>query len=221
MPPRVWYQRGIRLIGRTAVECTRDALAHRIGVDVASVAACMGLNELLILDPFAGSCNTLFWILRHLPKSKGIAFESDPNVFELTRQNLAVLGHTIELLLGDYFSLVKQPRPPNDRGIVAFVAPPWGRALDEVHGLDLCNTLPPISAVIEHIAEQFPKTRLLFAIQVYEKVSPASTAEIQKLLDWTELHIYDINEKGRNHGILLGAKAWIPHRLRSMVQAEQ
>ena len=25
MPPREWYGRGIRLLGRTAVECTRDA----------------------------------------------------------------------------------------------------------------------------------------------------------------------------------------------------
>lgn len=39
MPPREWYGQGIRLLGPTAVECTRDALADRIGHDVASVAA--------------------------------------------------------------------------------------------------------------------------------------------------------------------------------------
>src|ERR1700758_4428504 len=38
MPPREWYGCGIRLLGRTAVECTRDALGDRIGRDVASVA---------------------------------------------------------------------------------------------------------------------------------------------------------------------------------------
>ena len=26
MPPREWYHHGIRLLGRTVVECTRDAL---------------------------------------------------------------------------------------------------------------------------------------------------------------------------------------------------
>jgi hypothetical protein len=34
--------------------------------------------------------------------------------------------------------------------------------------------------------------------------------EVQTRLDWTELRIYDINEKGRNHGILLGTKGWAP-----------
>src|SRR4030095_16171357 len=36
--PADWYGRGVRLLGRTAVECTRDALADAIGKDVARVA---------------------------------------------------------------------------------------------------------------------------------------------------------------------------------------
>ncbi len=39
MTPAQWYARGVRLLGRTAVECTRDAVADRIGQDVATVAA--------------------------------------------------------------------------------------------------------------------------------------------------------------------------------------
>ena len=99
---------------------------------------------------------------------------------------------------------------PEDRGIVAFVAPPWGTALDEVQGLDLGRTKPPISEVIEQIARQFPKQNILFATQIYEKVSAPSLTQFQTRLDWTELRIYDINEKGRNHGILLGTKGWAP-----------
>ena len=38
-----------------------------------------------------------------------------------------------------------------DRGIVTFVAPPWGTALDEVRGLDLSRTTPPISEVIDKL----------------------------------------------------------------------
>jgi len=38
MTPEEWYRHGIRLLGRTAVECTRDALGERVGLDVASVA---------------------------------------------------------------------------------------------------------------------------------------------------------------------------------------
>jgi hypothetical protein len=29
---------------------------------------------------------------------------------------------------------------------------------------------------------------------------------------WTELHIYDINERGRNHGVFLGSEGWAPTR---------
>jgi hypothetical protein len=49
---------------------------------------------------------------------------------------------------------------------------------------------------------------MVFAIQVYERVSAPSLNQIRTRLDWTELRIYDINEKGRNHGILLGTKGW-------------
>lgn len=210
MPPREWYRHGIRLLGRTAVECTRDALGDRIGLDVASVAVRMPSNQLVVIDPFAGSCNTLFWILRHLPNSQGLAFESDPQVFELTQRNLTALDLRIELVHGDYLRLPDERRVPEDRGIVAFVAPPWGTALDEVQGLDLRRTTPPISEVIDQIAHQFAKHNILFATQVYEKVSAPSLTQLQTRLNWTELLIYDINEKGRNHGILLGTKGWAP-----------
>ena len=212
MPPREWYGCGIRLLGRTAVECTRDALGDRIGRDVASVAACMPSNQFVVIDPFAGSCNTLFWILRHLPDSGGIGFESDPQVFELTNRNLAALGQRIEAVLGDYARLLERYRFSEDRGIVAFVAPPWGTALDEVRGLDLNRTTPPISEVIEQVVRGFSHHKMLFAVQVYEKVSASSLNEIRTRLDWTELRIYDINERGRNHGVLLGSRGWKPPR---------
>jgi precorrin-6B methylase 2 len=210
MPPREWYRRGIRVLGRTAVECTRDELGRRIGLDVASITARMASDRFAAIDAFAGSCNTLFWILRHLPNSEGIAFESDPQVFELTRRNLEALGQRIELIQGDYVKLLDQRRVPEDQGIVVFVAPPWGTALDEVHGLDLRRTIPPISEVIERFARQFSNHNLLFVTQVYENVTAPSLTQLQTRFDWTELRLHDINEKGRNHGVLLGTKGWAP-----------
>lgn len=213
MRPREWYARGIRLLGRTAVECTRDVLGDGIGLDVASVARLLpSTRQWLVIDPFAGSCNTLFWILRHLPKSEGIAFESDRQVFELTHRNLAALGQRIELVHGEYERLLGERSAPEDQGIVAFVAPPWGTALDEVEGLDLRLTTPPIGEVIERIARQFPRHELLFATQLYEKVRASSLTQIRAQFDWSELHIYDFDEKGRNHGILLGTKFWAPRQ---------
>ena len=210
MRPREWYSRGIRLLGRTTVECTRDALGKRIALNVASVAARMQSNEFVVVDAFSGSCNTLFWILRHLPNSQGIAFESDPQVFELAHRNLVALDERIELLHGDYVRLLEEHRVPEDRGIVAFIAPPWGTALDEVQGLDLRRTTPPISQIIEQAVDRFPKHKMLFTTQVYEKVCATSLTQVQARFDWSELRIYDINEKGRNHGLVLGTKGWAP-----------
>ena len=44
MPPTEWYQRGVRLLARTTVECVRDALADLIGTDVARVLAAIGFD---------------------------------------------------------------------------------------------------------------------------------------------------------------------------------
>jgi hypothetical protein len=206
MKPREWYDCGIRLLRRTAVECTRDALADRIGRDVASVARGMPSDHLVVIDPFAGSCNTLFWILRHLPNSEGIAFESDPQVFELTHRNLTMLAQRIELLRGDYAGHLAKCHVPEDRAIIAFIAPPWGTALDEQEGLDLYRTTPPASEIIEALVRRFSNYKMLFAMQVYEKVSAPSLNQIRTILNWSKLRIYDLNEKGRNHGILLGTK---------------
>jgi hypothetical protein len=38
LKPAEWYGRGVRLLGRTAVECTRDVFADLIASDLAAVA---------------------------------------------------------------------------------------------------------------------------------------------------------------------------------------
>ena len=210
MPPRDWYNRGIRLLGRTAVECTRDSLGDLIGRDIASIAVKLPTESFVVVDPFAGSCNTLYWILRHLPNSRGVAFELDKQVFDLTRRNVAGLDQKIELIHGNYERLLEDRDIPRDDGIVVFVAPPWGTALDEIQGLDLRHTIPPITQVIDRVAQRYRDHRILFATQIYEKVNPASLTELQDMLQWTEIRLYSLNEAGRNHGILFGAKGWAP-----------
>ena len=204
MPPKEWYGRGVRLLGRTAVECTRDALADLIGRDVARRRPLS--TRYVVIDPFAGSCNTLYWILRHVPNSEGMAFELDPQAFELSSRNIAQLDRKIDLTQGDYEALLADRQVERDASIIVFVAPPWGTALDEATGLDLSATQPPITHIVEWFGRTFADHAILFAIQVYEKVSPGSLVKVQGLLDWSELCIYDINASGRNHGILLGAR---------------
>lgn len=211
LKPAEWYARGIRLLGRTAVECTRDVLADRIGRDIAGAMASLPEGtSVTVVDPFAGSCNTLYWILRHVPSSEGLAFEFDPRVFEATKRNTSGLDRRIALRHGDFLANLASLDLPTGQALVVFVAPPWGRALDEVRGLDLRRTEPPITVIIERIVDRWPDRRLLFATQVYEKIEPASLAELQGIFDWSQLNVYAFNEAGRNHGILLGSKGWTP-----------
>jgi hypothetical protein len=211
MPPAEWHASGVRLLGRTAVECTRDVLADRIGRDIAGVAALLAKDtRFTAIDPFAGSCNTLYWILRHLPSADGLAFEFDPQVFDLTRRNISGLDCRIQLRRGDFLADLDGLDLPEGRALVVFVAPPWGTALDEAKGLDLSRTEPPITGIIKRICRRYSDRKIVFATQVYEKVDPASLAEAARSLEWSELRVYDFNVEGRNHGVLLGTHGWSP-----------
>jgi hypothetical protein len=211
LKPAEWYGRGVRLLGRTAVECTRDVLADRMSHDIAVLTASLPKGTpVTVVDPFAGSCNTLYWILCHVPSSEGLAFEFDPKVFELTHRNISGLDHRIALRHGDFLADLASLDLPTGHALVVFVAPPWGTALDEAKGLDLRRTEPPITGIVERIARRYPDRQLLFAIQIFEKVEPASLAELERTLDWSQLNAYGFNVAGRNHGLLLGTKGWTP-----------
>src|SRR6202022_2172597 len=62
MRPDDWHAKGARLLGRTAVECTRDRLGDAIGKDVAAIVATRPPSAPAVgVHPFAGSVNTLYW----------------------------------------------------------------------------------------------------------------------------------------------------------------
>ena len=209
--PDEWHARGVRLLGRTAVELTRDRLAERIGRDIA--AAMHGLTRgtgALVIDLFAGSGNTLFWIVQQIAGARGVGFEFDDRVAALTARNLEIVGAPIAFRHCDYRGGLADLADCREGAIVLFVAPPWGKALDEAKGLDLASTEPPIGEIVDRVSAIFAGRKLLFAIQVYERVEPVSLAELQRRLDWSHLHVYDFNVPGRNHGILLGTGGWRP-----------
>ena len=208
MRPTQWYAKGIRLMGRTAVECTRDDLGSAIGQDVATIAR--GAVNTLVVDPFAGSGNTLYWLLHNLPGARGLGFELDVGVFELTRNNFAVLDLPIEILNADYLSGLARLRAMSGSLLVVFIAPPWGNALDPVSGLDLRMTQPPIPEIVDQLLRRFDQCRLLCAIQIYETIKPESLAELESRFEWRALRMYGLNAPGRNHGVLLGTSGWRP-----------
>lgn len=210
MPPSEWYGRGIRLLGRTAVECTRDRLAAAISEDVASVAGTApGRAGTYVLDPFVGSGNTLYWLLRRLAGSRGMGFELDPVISQVTRRNLAILGLPITVVNQDYRTGLADLPIATSELLVAFIAPPWGDALTPGSGLDLRRTSPPVADVVDKLVQQFPKHQLLCAIQTYATVNASSLTELASRFDWSARKTYNLNEAGENHGVLLGARGWI------------
>jgi hypothetical protein len=110
LTPTAWYARGVRILGRTAVECTRDRLGDLIGRDIAAIAlTAPDINASVVIDPFAGSANTLHWIRRHLPGSRAVGFELDEAVHEASRRNLSILSLDLELLQVDYGTGLRGP----------------------------------------------------------------------------------------------------------------
>jgi hypothetical protein len=210
--PAEWHARGARVRGRTAVECTRDALADLIGRDVAATAAASPAGGCVVVDPFAGSANTLHWIARHLRPRRAVGFELDPGVFEVTDANLAALHLDVEIELEHvgHEAGLRALRVGDDELLVAFLAPPWGDALDELEGLDLTRTTPPVPDVVDLVAATFPGRDVLLAVQVYENVVGRSLAALASRCRWSALRIYDLDAPGENHGLFLGTLGWAP-----------
>ena len=208
--PADWYGRGIRILGRTAVECTRDQLADNIGRDISSVAKSAPASGALVLDPFTGSGNTLYWMLRHLPGAHGLGLEQDPVVFQLTSRNLAILNLSIEVSNRDYRTGLSNLTVAQDQLLIAFIAPPWGDALNKSTGLDLRRTTPPIAEIVDFLISIAGKNPLLCAIQVYETLDPASVAELIPRFSWSAKRIYGLSAPGQNHGIFMGTRGWVP-----------
>jgi hypothetical protein len=207
LKPDEWYARGIRLLARTAVECTRDRLADLIGRDVAAVAGASATSGSVVVDPFAGSGNTLYWIKLHVSGRRGVGFELDRGVFELSHRNLAIAGSDLMLRRDRYEAGLAAVSIPEDQLVIVFVAPPWGDALSP-EGLDLDRTEPPVAGIVDLIARTFPRHKALVAVQVHEMVVPHSLTDLSSHLDWSLLKTYDIDAPGKNHGLLLGTFGW-------------
>jgi hypothetical protein len=211
MKPTEWYGRGIRLLARTTLEAVSDQLGGMIGRDMARVVATAPSGcKVGVVDPFAGSCNGLYSILRYLPNARGIGFEVDKAVYELTKRNIAALNADIQLLDGDYKSLLATHRFSADHCIVAFLAPPWCDALSTETGLDLSRTKPPIIDIVADFERVYAEQPILYVTQVHEHTEPNALRAVESKFDWSQLLVYDVNVPGRQHGVLLGTRRWRP-----------
>jgi len=121
-----------------------------------------------------------------------------------------VLELPLNVLNTDYELGLTQISVSDDRLLVAFIAPPWGRALSSESGLDLRLTEPPVGGIVDVLVREFPRCRLLCAVQVHERLEQASLADLASRFDWSTLEIYRLNRAGESHGILLGTTRWAP-----------
>jgi hypothetical protein len=207
LPPKAWYERGVRILARTCLEAVKDPLGNRIGQDIAEVVQPMvGGRAIGVVDPFVGSGNGLYAILRHLPGAKGIGFEVEAAVFELTARNLAQLEAPIELVHGSYKDLVRAHRHPGDHLIVVFLAPPWADALQPDTGLHLDRTKPPILEIVGNFEQVYGAQPIVYATEVHEVNEPKALKAVEAAFDWSDLRIYDVNVPGLQHGVLLGTR---------------
>ena len=169
---------------------SKDPLGNKIGEDIAEVVARVSDKRPIgVIDPFAGSCNGLYAILRHLPGAKGIGFEVEPVVFDLTKRNIAQINAPIELVQGSYKDLVAVRKHPADHRLVVFLAPPWGDALQPITGLHLDRTKPPILEIVRDFEQVYGSQPVLYVTEVYEVNESTSFKAVEAAFDWTDLRI--------------------------------
>jgi hypothetical protein len=90
LKPHEWYAGGVRILGRTAVECTPDRLADLIGRDVAAVARAAPAALPMVVDCPPGRATRLPRIQRHTGARRAIGFELDDVAFELAGKTVRI-----------------------------------------------------------------------------------------------------------------------------------
>jgi hypothetical protein len=156
--------RGLRLLGRTTIECSVDdhctAFADAFAVRLDDE---LGMAPGFVADLFCGSGN-FGW---HLGKRLGLpvfAAELDPCVYAATRHNFQVMGITVNLSHIGYHELLDRLPAPSP-GDIYVVAPPWGDAFTE-RGLVLEATSPPVPEILAAIQSARVGTACLIVVQV-------------------------------------------------------
>ncbi|MYW05760.1 hypothetical protein [Streptomyces sp. SID3343] len=198
--------KGIRLLGRTTIECCVDAHATAVAQAVAEVQAGLPpVEDAMIVDLFCGSGN----FGHHLGERLGYpvyASELDPVVHAATRNNLDRIGSTIDLHLADYRDLIARLPPIGPHDTYA-IEPPWGSAFT-ADGLDLTRTTPPVPEILADIRRARAGHPCLVAIKTNDKIAHDSletsfhdathvrTVPAHRTLPWganMEVHVYRLD----------------------------
>lgn len=167
--------RGLRILGRTAVECTKDPHPAAVADAVAAIEATAPAADggAMVVDLFCGSGNFGHQLGRRLGRPVH-ASELDPIVHETSRHNLDRVGSAVDLRLTDYRDLLGTLPPRGERDVY-IVEPPWGPALTP-DGLDLTRTSPPVPEIVEDIRGSRDRVPCLVVIETGDRVVHDSLA---------------------------------------------
>ncbi|WP_405163200.1 hypothetical protein OG203_44235 [Nocardia sp. NBC_01499] len=158
---------GLRILGRTAIECSVDAYAIAVANWLAASEFAPPADA-FVADLFCGSGNIGY----HLGDRLDIpvhAAELDPLVFDHTRHNFSVMDIGVNLQLLDYRDLLSKlgASSPTD---IYVVEPPWGPAFT-ADGLNLATTAPPVPEILADIAASRRGVPCLIVIKTNDQIA--------------------------------------------------
>jgi hypothetical protein len=179
--PLDYFPLGIRLMGRTAVECCIDERAQFLAEEAYRATHSLFPGERpIVVDLLGGTCNLLFHVARRLNAITALGFEKDDGVFALTRRNLSVADVPVNVYHGDYVEQLPEliHHAHDGAPLVFIVSPPWGGGFDYHTGLDLCRTEPPVNSVIDQIRKVFPQRSHIVMVQTHTQTVSSSVQRI-------------------------------------------
>lgn len=183
MHPLVWYALGFRVLGRTAVEVTRDKQSMFLARSAADTLGSNGFSVADVIDPFVGSGNLFFHVLRAVHASRGVGLDTNGAVVDLTKRNFSRLRRlgrlgveSLELHEQDWTHAADYLE---SRPTLVVIDPPWGEGFD-AHGLDLRKTAPPVSEILEALSRRVGEAPVFVMIKIHPMMVAESVEEIKK-----------------------------------------
>ncbi len=181
MRPLAWYAIGIRILGRTAIEATRDPQAAFLADAVANTLRDCDHEISEVIDPFAGSGNVLYHLARATRAPFATGIELDPLISRLTSSNFDTLRRwrrlrdtRVSIHNNDWS---KSTELISDRPTLVILSPPWGDAFDQA-GLDLRATQPPIMHLLARLEQTTGHSPIFVTILSFPKLVQQSREEI-------------------------------------------
>lgn len=202
MTPQKFYEKGIRILGRTSIECTVDSHAMQIA-DIVKNVRMKHFPHIkpVVIDLFAGSGNLLFHIATALDAQKAIGIEKQQSLYDLTKKNFEIINFKCQMHCGDSLNKLQLLQIPETTPIAVILDPPWGVDFDLEKGLDLLKTEPSIDHLISAVKQEFNSHRVYFFIKIYEKMVKESLEYIRSLFSFSTCNIIECS--GPRTGVLI------------------